>query len=105
MKKLKRKIKKNFKNILSSNFVQTIIAFVISLIVKVIFITCRLKIQGENVYKKFDKEPFIVCLWHGRSMGGALVSFKRNMRGSVITSKHRDGRIMSKILQSFKFKP
>ncbi len=104
MKKIKKKFKNFIKALSTNNFVQSVIALLIVFLIKIIFLTCKSKIFGKKYIKEYKKKTFIGCMWHGRSMG-CLILTKKHLNGNVITSKHRDGRIMSKVLEYFGLNP
>lgn len=97
---IKKKIKRFIKKITTNNIVQAIVALIFVFLIKLIFLTCRAKVQGKKHIKVYKKSVFVGCMWHGRTMGIFMLGGKY-LVGRAVTSKHRDGRIMSKILEYF----
>ena len=68
-KSLFRRVWKGFWNIvLSIGLIQWLIAVIIATPIWLIYLTCRVKITGYEIFQEYRKKPAIFVFWHGRSM-------------------------------------
>lgn len=114
VKKIYKKInlKEKIKQILRNDLIQNILGFILSLYIRLIYLTSRIYKQGSteqylNLLK--NKQPTIVMCWHGRMfISGVFIQNlikKINYKDKllVLSSKHKDGEIASKTLNFFNF--
>lgn len=66
--------------------------------------TSRIKVVGEEEYRKAKQErkPLILLIWHGRLMLAPY--FFRNRRITALVSPSRDGEIIARIAQGWRFR-
>ncbi len=91
------------KKAMSNDFVSSIIAFIISVLIRVIYIFSSVEYRGVDKLKNYlkDGKPVIVLFWHGRSFflskfwGGKIGIRKHSIYG--IFSNHRDGKLIGKV--------
>jgi len=98
---------KNFiKKIIKNDITSEILAFLGALWIKIVQRTSKIKISGQVAEMKEctkNKMPIILVFWHSRSM--MMTKFWREICDGKfnpvagLTSVHRDGKLMSKILQ------
>lgn len=113
-KKLYKKIdlKARTKQILRNETTQNILGFIISLYMRLVYLTSRIDKRGAtekylNLLK--NKQPTIVVCWHGRMFisGVFIQNFLKKINYKdkllVLSSKHKDGEIASKTLNFFNF--
>ncbi len=100
-----RKVWKKFwKPVLGCGIVQWMVALILSIPMWTVYFTSRKQIEGEEYLKKYCKKPAIFVFWHGRTMMLSPMICVRGMRGYVIASRHKDGRMMAKIQRLFGLK-
>lgn len=106
-------IKDHIKTILKSSKVQTIVCFIMSLYIKLVFKLSKVNIFGYTEeylkYLKENKATFVIT-WHGRIMIAPMIVktlYKKancKKQPCVLSSKHRDGQLASKTMNIFNFK-
>lgn len=73
-----------------------------SLYIRLVHHTGRWRVLGEDIPESFSRagKPFILSFWHGRLM---MMSYCwRQARSTIVlTSSHRDGRIISRTVRHF----
>ncbi|HMM13310.1 MAG TPA: lysophospholipid acyltransferase family protein [Parvibaculum sp.] len=87
------------KRILKSETVQTTIAFVAAMLIKLVRRTSRFEVRRGDIAARFwtGDEPFIGATWHGQNL--ILPTFWHNWREMrILVSRHGDGEIVSKIM-------
>jgi lysophospholipid acyltransferase (LPLAT)-like uncharacterized protein len=106
-------IKGNIKNILSSELIQLVICYVISIYIKLVFKTSKVKICGcteEYLNYLLNNKATFVITWHGRIFVAPLIvktlmtKINYKKQPLVLSSKHRDGKLASKTMKIFNFK-
>lgn len=107
-------IKDFIKNkILKHNLVQTIICYIISLYIKLVFYTSKLEITGhteEYLNLLINNKATFVITWHGKIfivpmiVRTLLKKINYKKQPCVLSSKHRDGKLASKTMAIFNFK-
>lgn len=101
------------KNILQKNLIQTIVCYIISIYLKFVFLTSKVKITGHteeylNLLIK-NKSTFVIT-WHGRIFVAPMIvrtllkKINYKKQPCVLSSKHRDGQLASKTMKIFHFK-
>ena len=107
-------IKDFIKNkILKHNLVQTIICYIISLYMKLVFYTSKLEITGhteEYLNLLINNKATFVITWHGKIFIAPMIvrtllkKINYKKQPCVLSSKHRDGKLASKTMAIFNFK-
>ena len=69
-----------------------------------VYFTCRKKITGWEIFKKYRRKPAIFVFWHGRSMMLSPIVCLGGMRAYAVASRHKDGRMMAKLQRLFGLK-
>lgn len=85
-------------------FVQWLAAFLVTLYVDIVWLTCRWKFIGEEFPTPYwkKKKPLIACFWHGR----LLIMFKAwhtPQKLHMLSSTHPDGEIVGRVIENFGF--
>jgi len=86
---------------LGLNFIQWCFAVPVSIIMWLVFATCCTHVRNKKVLKEYRNKPAVFVIWHGRSMLPSAVMGWYRMRSYVVTSNHKDGRLMAKIQRMF----
>ncbi|MBO4956418.1 MAG: DUF374 domain-containing protein [Rickettsiales bacterium] len=107
-------IKDFIKNkILKHNLMQTIICYIISLYIKLVFYTSKLEITGhteEYLNLLINNKATFVITWHGKIFIAPMIvrtllkKINYKKQPCVLSSKHRDGKLASKTMAIFNFK-
>jgi lysophospholipid acyltransferase (LPLAT)-like uncharacterized protein len=90
------------KKILKSATVQWVLSFLVSLWLRLVYVTSTIRMEIDEAAKPFmdGREQAIFCFWHGRMILQPFVRPKsRKMR--VLISHHRDGAFITAILGWF----
>ena len=76
--------------------------FIGALYIRFVRWTGRWRIEGEDIPESFHKagKPFIHCFWHGRLLMMPYC-WRRADLTVVLTSSHRDGRLISRTVKHF----
>lgn len=84
---------------MTSNSVQTLVCWMCSLYIRLVYKTIRWQVVGGDIPRRFwDKDkPFIASLWHGRFFLLSFV-FLNDKPSHVLISNHSDGRVIAKII-------
>ena len=77
----------------------SILAFLASLLVRVLRLTWRVELTGPE--PPYERGPIVFCFWHGRQAG--LLAHPRPRRVTVLSSLSRDGELQAKILSHLGF--
>ena len=86
---------------------ERLLALVGSTILKVLFLTIRLRLDDRcGVGRNAFPEPCLICFWHNRILGITLAFHRRYpamaRRGvTVLTSPSKDGEILSQLVGAF----
>lgn len=72
-----------------------------SLVVRALFATVRLRVDGGETVDALTREgrPFILVLWHGQML--APIYLHRGQEITVLVSEHADGEYVTRVLQRF----
>jgi lysophospholipid acyltransferase (LPLAT)-like uncharacterized protein len=98
--------KKRFFNRLKAlDIVQWMMAAVLWLGIRMVYLTSRKEIRGDYIFREFRGKPAIFVFWHGRSMMLSPIVRRFCLRGYAIASKHMDGRMMAKLQRMFGLRP
>ncbi|HUD50158.1 lysophospholipid acyltransferase family protein [Parvibaculum sp.] len=87
------------KQILKSEGMQTAVAFLAALLIKLVRRTSRFEVRRGDIAARFwtGDEPFIGATWHGQNL--ILPTFWHNWREMrILVSRHGDGEIVSQIM-------
>jgi len=98
-------IKNFWKKMMAYAVPQWILAGLMCVGIWFVFITSRYTVRGKEVFKKFNKGPIIFVFWHGRTMMLPIIFLKYGRKGYAVASRHRDGRMMAKLLRTFGVHP
>lgn len=90
------------KRLFKSRAVQVILAFLIALIVRVIYFTARIekKVSPDAAPYMNGEKPAIFCFWHGRMIMHLLVK-PRGRALYVLSSHHADGALIAAVMRWF----
>ena len=93
------------KNVSSNGKVQKIIAFLASIYLKFVYSTSKVELIGRNKIEIFlnNKESFIYSFWHDQLLFCPLTWQSKEII-KVLISKHRDGDIITKVIDKFGFR-
>lgn len=98
-------MKKFWRNLFDSSTGQIIIVFLATFYIRLVYYTSNVKFINKEIidnYIKSDKS-FIICFWHGRLlMMASAWQWKKPFY--MLISDHRDGRFISKVVESFSIK-
>ena len=99
---IKSKFKHFHKSILANPRTRLIVARLISYYVRFVFITSKWEVIGGQHPEAFwrDGQPFISYFWHNRLMM-LCYAWSPQHPVSILTSDHKDGRLISDILHCF----
>ncbi len=88
--------------ILRNAFIQTILAFIAFAYIKFIYATSSWNFKNREIFERYIKEnkPFIVSFWHGHLLMLAC-ALQWKIPLYMLISNHRDGKIISKIINYF----
>jgi len=107
-KSLKRRLyelqKKIFRWIFKFPFIRWIIAYLIAGLILFSYYTSTVKFNGANNIRKIKGKPAIFACWHGRILIIPIVVKKYKLKGNIIASRDRDGRLMALIQKPFGIK-
>lgn len=89
------------KKIGSSAFVQGLLGYLVYLYGMLAIRTTRWTIEGWPEEMERKKESFLMLFWHGRFFtGGIIFTVKKpKMKCYVLSSLHRDGRILASLME------
>ncbi|MDR1027267.1 MAG: DUF374 domain-containing protein [Rickettsiales bacterium] len=65
--------------------------------IKLVWLLNKKEVRNDYIFREFSGRPAIWVVWHGRSMMMVPIVRKYRLRGSVITARSRDGKIMAKL--------
>ncbi len=91
------------KRLLRSDAVQTAACWLAAQYIRLVRITGRWQIVGEDIPESFRKSgrPFILAFWHGRLMMMPYC-WRRTDLVQMLISGHRDGRLISRTVRHFR---
>lgn len=80
---------------------------ILQTIVNVLLRTNRCKVTGERHLTTAisDDKPVIICAWHGELLYTSFYLHQYGLEPSTIISTHKDGEILSSLLEIWKFQP
>ena len=86
-------MKKSFRNLLRSSFVQRAAGFLVAEYLRLVWVTNRFSFDPPNIYEIVDQRiPFIVAFWHGQHFMTPFIR-REGHRAKVLVSRHADGEI------------
>ncbi len=90
------------KKILQSSLTTAVVCFIGAMYIRLVRWTGRWRIEGEDIPESFCKagKPFILSFWHGRLMMMPYCWREADLT-VVLTSSHRDGRLVSRMVKHF----
>ncbi len=93
----------NYKKILRSKLIYSLICWIGSKYIKFVSITTKWTFTNKKyVDQLWDKnESFILCFWHGRLLMMPL-SWNKKKKVNVLISAHPDGQLLSNTVKHFK---
>lgn len=88
--------------ILRSVFAQNTVAFIVSLYIKLVFLTSRWEFKNREIVDRYvaQNKPFIVSFWHGHLLMLAC-ALQWKLSVYMLISNHRDGKIISQTMKHF----
>ena len=95
-----------FKNILNkllrSHSTQSLIAWIATLYIKLVYITSKWSIQNNETIDHYinQNKPIIIAFWHGHLLM-MNCAWNRNTPFNMLISNHRDGKFITKVTQNF----
>jgi len=93
--------KKLWRRIFTLPLVQWVAAGLMWVAVKFVHLTARIEYRGDAVFRRYVGRPIIFSFWHGRTMMLSSVASHYGFRGYAVFSRHRDGRLISKLFRMF----
>ncbi len=83
-------------------FTQAILAFIAHLYIKLVYATSPWEFKNREIFESYIKQnkPFIVSFWHGHLLMLAC-ALQWKIPVHMLISNHRDGKIISKIINYF----
>lgn len=90
------------KRILQSSTVQKLLCYLGSLYIRFVYLTTRWTVIGGDIPKKFWDEDklFVFSFWHGRLLMLPSI-WSRDKTIHIMTSLHKDGRIIADVVGHF----
>ncbi|MDR0804050.1 MAG: DUF374 domain-containing protein [Rickettsiales bacterium] len=104
-KALKKTWKWINKHIMGLGVMQWLAATIFYLFINLVYFTCRVHVKNATIFKQYARKPAVFVFWHGRSMMLAPMIRRYRLRGFAISSKHKDGKIMAKLMRMFGLRP
>jgi len=93
--------KKFWRRLFTLPLVQWVAAVLMYVAVKFVHLTSRTEWRNEEIFKRYVGKPIIFAFWHGRTMMLSSVASHFGYRGYAVFSRHRDGRLISKLFRLF----
>jgi lysophospholipid acyltransferase (LPLAT)-like uncharacterized protein len=85
-------LKKVFRNVLRSSWVQRAVGFLAAEFLRLVWLTNRFSFDPVDVYDIVEpQQPAIFAFWHGQHFMTPFIKTKESHRGKVLISRHRDG--------------
>jgi lysophospholipid acyltransferase (LPLAT)-like uncharacterized protein len=85
-------LKKVFRNMLRSSWVQRAVGFLAAEFLRLVWLTNRFSYDPVDVYDLVEPQmPAIFAFWHGQHFMTPFIKTKASHRGKVLISRHRDG--------------
>ncbi len=77
--------------------------FAISWLINFLLNTVKIKIQNREILEELEKnkQPFIAAFWHGKMLVPWYIFKNKNF--SALVSKSKDGELLTKVLNSWKY--
>ena len=96
----------SFKNILNkllrSNSTQSLIAWIATFYIKLVYITSKWSIQNNKTIDQYisQNKPIIIAFWHGHLLM-MNCAWNHPTPFNMLISNHRDGKFITKVTQNF----
>jgi lysophospholipid acyltransferase (LPLAT)-like uncharacterized protein len=85
-------LKKVFRNVLRSSWVQRAVGFLAAEFLRLVWLTNKFSYDPVDVYDIVEPQiPAIFAFWHGQHFMTPFIKTKASHRGKVLISRHRDG--------------
>jgi lysophospholipid acyltransferase (LPLAT)-like uncharacterized protein len=86
---------------LSSGFVQSLLAFLVTLYIRIVGWTTRWEREGFDslVGLRADGKPLLFCFWHGR-LAMMPLCHPEARQAAVLISAHRDGQLVGRTIRN-----
>jgi lysophospholipid acyltransferase (LPLAT)-like uncharacterized protein len=85
-------LKKLFRNVLRSRWVQRAVGFLAAEYLRLVWLTNKFSFDPPNVYEMAEPhQPLIFAFWHGQHFLTPFIKTKASHRAKVLISRHRDG--------------
>lgn len=109
---MKNKLKQYIKNFFANDYIRTLLAYMLHFYIYFVYKTSKIIMKGDykNILEYIDKgNGLVLFTWHGRMMLSPLElnrlfkkEIKKGRNIAVLASLHRDGKIASKTILTFK---
>ncbi|MCH2037394.1 MAG: lysophospholipid acyltransferase family protein [Rickettsiales bacterium] len=95
------------KRIMSSRLFQSFVVSLLRWYILLAYKTTRWTFKGQEQYHDTIRsaKPAVYCMWHGRLILTPMLWPKWGTTIHSIVSQHKDGELISQLLESFNFKP
>ncbi len=85
-------MKKFFRNVMRSSWVQRALGVLAAEYLRFVWLTTKFSYQPADVYDRvLPHQPLILAFWHGQHFMTPFIKNKKEYRAKVLISRHRDG--------------
>jgi hypothetical protein len=85
-------LKRLFRNLLRSNWLQHVVGFLAAEFLRLVWLTNKFSYDPADVYAVVEPQmPAIFAFWHGQHFMTPFIKTKQTHRAKVLISRHRDG--------------
>jgi lysophospholipid acyltransferase (LPLAT)-like uncharacterized protein len=85
-------LKKFFRNVMRSSWVQRALGVLAAEYLRFVWLTTKFSYQPADVYDRvLPHQPLILAFWHGQHFMTPFIKNKKEYRAKVLISRHRDG--------------
>jgi lysophospholipid acyltransferase (LPLAT)-like uncharacterized protein len=91
---------KSLKKIIKNTIIADILCYILYMYLTICFKTTRWQYFNKEILESHNNKAAIYLFWHSRMMMMPLLWHNNNMH--VVISHHRDGRLISKVMEFFK---
>jgi lysophospholipid acyltransferase (LPLAT)-like uncharacterized protein len=85
-------LKRYFRNLLRSSWVQRAAGFLAAEFLRLVWLTNKFSFEPANVYEIVEpQQPVILAFWHGQHFMTPFIRTKQSHRAKVLISLHHDG--------------
>ena len=90
-----------FRIIFTLPLIQWVVATFVAVMFMIVYATCRVRYRGSPTARKYKRQGAIWACWHGRIFAVSCIAMRFGIRGNIVASRHRDGRLMAKVQYMF----